>query len=214
MKYPIFLNLKSKRTVVIGGGSVAARKVLGLLDAEARVVVVAEHIDDVLVSRCKNSDIEFVEAKYSKEYLVGATVVFAATNDEKVNEQIFKDCQQLEILCNVVDEPDLCDFYVPAVVKRGDLQIAICTEGNSPAYAGHIRKKLEVIFTEKHGRFLAELEKIRLHVIKIIEDHAERSSLLGELAGDASFNYFVKNGSDDWQNYAEEIIKSHTAKAS
>ena len=105
MKYPIFLNLESKRAVVIGGGSVAARKILGLLDAQARVVVVAEQIDEVLKTRCKNTNAEFVETKYSKDYLVGATIAFAATSDEKLNEQIYRDCQQLEILCNVVPFP-------------------------------------------------------------------------------------------------------------
>ena len=158
MKYPIFLNLKLKRAVVVGGGSVATRKVLTLLGTQARVVVVADQIDEVLKTKCKNTNTEFVQAKYSKEYLAGATIVFAATNDRKVNEQIYKDCQQIEALCNVADEPELCDFFVPAVVKRGDLQIAVGTDGYSPAYAGHIRQKLESIFTEKHGEFLAELD--------------------------------------------------------
>jgi len=212
MKYPIFLNLESKRAVVIGGGSVAARKVLGLLDAKARIVVVAEHIDDVLETRCKDANIEFVEAKYSKEYLVGATIVFAATNSRKVNEQIYRDCQELEIFCNTADDPELCDFFVPAVVKRGDLQIAICTEGDYPAYAGHIRKKLEDIFTEKHGEFLTELESIRKYIMETMPDSARRKALLGELAGDTSFEYFTENGPAGWRNNAEEMIKSHTVK--
>ena len=212
MKYPIFLNLKSKRAVVIGGGPVAARKVLGLLDAHARVVVVAEHIDDVLETRCRNTNTEFVEAKYSKEYLVGATIVFAATNSRKVNEQVYRDCQELEIFCNTADDPELCDFFVPAVVKRGDLQIAVCTEGDYPAYSGHIRKKLEDIFTEKHGQFLTELEAVRKHIMEIIPDSAQRKAMLGELAGDTSFEYFTAHGPAEWQNNTEEMIKSHTAK--
>ncbi|MFA5291457.1 MAG: bifunctional precorrin-2 dehydrogenase/sirohydrochlorin ferrochelatase [Phycisphaerae bacterium] len=213
MKYPIFLNLKSKRAVVIGGGAVAARKVLGLLQAQARVVVVAENIDDTLETRCKSTNTEFVEAKYSKDYLVGATIVFAATNSRKLNEQIYNDCQQLEIFCNVADDPELCDFFVPAVVRRDDLQIAICTEGDFPAYAGHIRKKLEDIFTEKHGEFLTELESIRKYVMETMPDSARRKALLGELAGDTSFEYFTDNGPAGWRNNAEEMIKSHTVKA-
>jgi precorrin-2 dehydrogenase len=211
MKYPIFLNLESKRAVVIGGGAVAARKILGLLEAQARVVVVAEQIDDVLETRCKNSNTEFIEAKYSKDYLVGATIVFAATNNRKINEQIYRDCQELEILCNVADDPELCDFFVPAVVKRSDLQIAICTEGDYPAYAGHIRKKLEDIFTEKHGQFLTELEAIRKYVMETMSDSAERKALLGEFVSDASFEYFMEKGPTQWQKNAEEKIKSHTA---
>jgi precorrin-2 dehydrogenase / sirohydrochlorin ferrochelatase len=211
MKYPIFLNLESKRAVIIGGGSIAARKILGLLDAQARVVVVADQIDEVLKTRCKNTDTEFVEAKYSKDYLAGATIAFAATNDEELNEQIYKDCQQLEVLCNVADNPELCDFFVPAVVKRGDLQIAVSTEGYSPAYAGHIRQKLESIFTEKHGEFLAELESIRKYIMEEVSDAAGRKTLLGELVGDESFKYFIENGAESWRRYAEKIIKSSAA---
>ena len=126
-------------------------------------------------------------------------LVIAATNDHELNKQIYKDCQELEILCNVVDQPELCDFYVPAVVRRGDLQIAIGTEGDCPAYAGHIRKKLEQTFTDKHGEFLAELEAIRDHIIKDVPNEADRKIILGKLVDDESFEYFVKNGSDAWQ---------------
>jgi precorrin-2 dehydrogenase/sirohydrochlorin ferrochelatase len=211
MKYPVFLNLQSKRAVVIGAGSVAARKVLGLLEAGARVVVVAGKIDEILKTRCKNTNTEFVEAKYSKDYLAGATIAFAATNDEKLNEQIYRDCQQLDVLCNAVDSPDLCDFFVPAVVRRNNLQIAVCTEGSFPAYAGHIRKKLESIFTEKHGEFLAELETVRKDIMKDVPGSTRRKVLSGELAGDVSFEYFVKNGPANWRKYAEKIIKSPAA---
>lgn len=206
MKYPIFLNLKSKRIVVVGAGPVAARKVLSLIGAQARMVVVAERIDEVLQTRCKNTDTEFVETKYSKDYLVGATLAFAATNDEKLNEQIYRDCQQLEVLCNVVDNPDLCDFFVPAVVKRDDLQIAVCTEGNFPAYAGHLRRKLEEIITPQHGEFVTELEKLREEIFNRISDENKRKTVLGTLAGDEAFEIFKKNGPDALRNWAEKII--------
>jgi precorrin-2 dehydrogenase/sirohydrochlorin ferrochelatase len=206
MKYPIFLNLKSKRAVVIGGGSVAARKVLSLLDTQARIVVVAEQIDEALKTGCKNTDVEFVYAKYSKEYLAGATIAFAATNDAKVNEQIYRDCQQLEVLCNTVDSPALCDFFTPAVVKRGDLQIAISTDGNVPAYAGHLRQKLEEIITFEHGQFVAELEKIREKILADISDENKRKTVLGTLAGDEAFEIFKKKGPDALRIWAEKII--------
>ncbi len=206
MKYPIFLNLESKRVVVIGAGSVAARKILGLLEAKARVVVVAKKIDDVLKAKCKDANIEFVQAKYSKDYLVGATIAFAATNNQKLNEQIYKDCQQLDVLCNVVDSPGLCDFFVPAVVKRNDLQIAICTEGSFPAYAGHLRQKLEEIITPEHGQFVMELEKLRAKVFEQIRDDNKRKTILGALAGDEAFEIFKKNGPKALGDWAEKII--------
>jgi len=98
---------------------------------------------------------------------------------------------------------------VPAVVKRGDLQIAVGTEGHCPAYAGHIRKKLEQTFTDKHGEFVAELETFRKRIIKDVPDPADRKTLLGQLVDDKSFEYFAENGAAVWRNRAEKIIKEH-----
>lgn len=206
-KYPIFLELNGQRVLLIGGGAVALRKAQALLAAGARLVVVSKDINDTLTALCQAHNAELIKSKYSKDYLAGSVLAIAATNDLQLNRQIYKDCQQLEILCNVVDQPELCDFFVPAVVKRGGLQIAIGTEGNCPAYAGHVRKKLERIFTEEHGRFLAELEKARKHVIEEVEDPADRKTIMGRLVEDKSFEYFAENGPTAWQHRAEKIMR-------
>jgi len=211
-KYPIYLELSGRRVVVIGAGAVAARKAQSLLDAGARLVIVAEHINDMLTALCQGTGAKLIESKYSKDYLVGAVFAIAATNNSQLNKQIYKDCQELEILCNVVDEPELCDFFVPAVVKRGDLQIAIGTEGNCPAYAGHLRKKLEQTFTEKHGEFLAELEAFRKRIIKEVPDPIYRKTLLGQLVDDKSFEYFVQNGPAKWQLFADKLISTESER--
>lgn len=212
-KYPIFLELSGRRAIVVGAGAVAARKAQALLAAGARLVVIADHIDDMLTALCRDSKAELIESKYSKNYLAGAVLAIAATNNPEINKRIYKDCQELEILCNVVDQPQLCDFFVPAVVKRGDLQIAIGTEGYCPAYAGHIRKKLEQTFTDQHGQFLAELQTLRKRIIKDIPNPDDRKALLGQLVDDKSFDYFSENGSAAWRSRAEKIIQEHTAQA-
>ncbi len=206
-KYPIYLELSGRRVVVIGAGAVALRKAQTLLAAGARLIVVAQHIDDMLTTLCQNADAELIKSRYSKDYLAGAVLVIAATNNHQLNKQIYKDCQELEILCNVVDKPQLCDFFVPAVVKRGDLQIAVGTEGNCPAYAGHLRKKIEQSFTDKHGEFLAELETLRKRIIKDVPDLANRKALLGQLVDDESFEYFIQNGPTQWREYADGILR-------
>jgi precorrin-2 dehydrogenase/sirohydrochlorin ferrochelatase len=197
-KYPIYLELSGRRTVVIGAGTVALRKVQALAEAGGRVTVVAEHIAANLNDAFLATGAEIIVSSYSKNYLVGATLCIAATNDLPLNQRIYNDCQELEILCNVVDQPDLCDFFVPAVVKRGSLQIAISTEGSCPAYAGHIRKKLETMFTDTHGQFVEELEKVRKHIITEIHDSDRRKAIMGELASDESFDYFTAHGSETW----------------
>jgi len=212
-KYPIFLELGGRRVVLVGGGAVAIRKANTLLDAGARLVVVAHKASDAITTLCTDHGAELIRARYSKQYIAGAVLVVAATNDQKVNEQVYRDCQALEILCNVVDVPALCDFFVPAVVKRGDLQIAIGTEGYCPAYAGHLRKKLDTMFTEEHGRFLAELESVRKEIVEEIAAPGDRKSLLGKLVDDESFEYFRGHGAAAWRERAQAMVKAHTVKA-
>jgi precorrin-2 dehydrogenase/sirohydrochlorin ferrochelatase len=211
-KYPIFLELRGRRVVLVGGGAVAVRKAGVLLDAGARLVVVAEQATGVLTTMCTQRGAKLIRSRYAREYIAEAALVVAATNDPKVNRQVYADCQALGILCNVVDDPEYCDFFVPAVVKRGDLQIAISTEGNCPAYAGHLRKKLEAIFTEEHGQFLTELEQVRKEIIEKLPDPADRKALLGELVDDKSFSYFCENGAAAWHQKARQSIESRTAK--
>lgn len=192
--------------VVIGGGAVAVRKVQALLAAGARVIVVSKDIDDALTELCQGTNAKLIKSEYSKNYISEAILVIAATDNEQLNEQIYKDCQQLRILCNVADAPQLCDFIVPAVVKRGDLQIAIGTEGHCPAYAGHLRKKLEKSFTNKHGEFLAELTTLRKRIIKDVPNPIVRKTILEQIVDDKSFEYFIQNGSAKWHQFAEKLI--------
>jgi len=208
-KYPIFLNLAGRRVVLIGAGSVALRKAQSLLAAGARLVVVADRLDPSFIALSKNDKAELIQSKYSKDYLCCAVIALAATNNPQLNRQIYKDCQKLEILCNVVDQPELCDFFVPAVLERGSLQIAVGTNGQCPAYAAHIRKKLEELFTEEHGHFLAPLQAVRSHITKQISDPVSRKALMEKLVDDESFDYFVKKGTAAWNSLAEKIIRDY-----
>jgi precorrin-2 dehydrogenase/sirohydrochlorin ferrochelatase len=213
-KYPIFLELRGRRVVVVGGGLVAYRKAEVLVETGARLVVVAKQACSAMARLCRERSIELIKARYSGDYLGAAALVIAATNDQAVNKQVFADCQQLKILCNVVDQPQLCDFFVPAVVRRGDLQIAVGTEGFCPAYASHLRKKLEQIVTPDHGRFLALLEAARKHLAKEVAEPSARKALLGQLVSDASFQIFVEKGTAAWHRTAGKLIRKSVTSAS
>ena len=206
-KYPIYLDLKQQRAVVIGGGTIAFRKAQVLLEAGARVVVVAKKVSEAMEKLCLTTPTELIKGSYSKEYIGCARLVIAATNDQELNETIYEDCQALEILCNVVDQPDLCDFYVPAVVKRGCLQIAIGTDGYCPAYAGHLRRKIEQLITEKHGQFVCQLEWARKEVLRASDDPDQKKAILGDLVSDHSFDIFCQEGTEPWRDYAREHIQ-------
>jgi len=212
-KYPIFLELKGRRVVLIGAGTIAFRKATTLLEAGARLVIVAEHATPEVELLCQqNKHAELVKSSYAKEYLNGAIMVIAATNNRQLNKQIYRDCQNCGAICNVVDDPELCDFFAPAVLRRGDLQIAISTEGACPAYAGHIRKKLEDMFTDTHAKFLSELECLRAKVISELPGAEERKTVMGKLSDDASFEIFTASGPDKWRWYADELIAQYKGK--
>lgn len=205
-KYPIFLELQGRRVVVIGGGRVAQRKAQVLHEAGADVLVVAKSICACLQELRDGGHIKAIESGYEPCHLKGAWLVIAATDDMTLNEQVYADCQTNHILCNVVDIPHLCDFYVPAIAQRGSLQIAIGTDGKSPAYAGHLRRKFETTFTEKHAQFLEELHCIRVYIIEHVADPGRRKALLKQLVRDESFEVFLAQGSEGWTEYAHEII--------
>lgn len=207
-KYPIFLDLAGRRVLLVGAGPVAQRKTLALMEAGARLVVVAERVDPAFEAACQTQKIELVKARYSKEYISDATLVIAATDDRTVNSQVYRDCQEMGVLCNSVDEPSCCDFYAAAVVQRGRLQVAIGTDGACPSYAGHLRQKIEAVITEDHGRFLDELAAIRTRVIESLPDEKLRKTVMGRLVDNASFEVFVKQGATAWQKYAEGVIAS------
>jgi precorrin-2 dehydrogenase/sirohydrochlorin ferrochelatase len=153
MSYLVNLALEGRAAIVIGGGEVAARKVEDLLAAKANVTVIAPQICDGIAALADRKLIVAHARPYRTGDLAGAFVAIAATDDEGLNARIYGDAAAMNLLVNVVDRPALCTFTVPATVHRGDLTIAIATEGRCPALSGILREELE----ERYGRECAEL---------------------------------------------------------
>ncbi len=213
-KYPIFIELKNKRVVIVGGGQIAFRKAQALLDTECRLVVVTKEVCDDLKSLCQQSNSELILGFYQADTLNKALLVVAATNHRSLNEKIYQDCQTRQILCNIVDQPDLCDFYVPALVTRGSLQIAVSTQGVSPAFAGHVRQTLEQLYTDKHGEFLELLGWAREQTLTVLTDPNQKKAVSRWLAGDTSFEIFSKQGEVAWRILAaKEITEAKTPES-
>ena len=154
--YPLFLNLDAKKCVIFGGGEVALRKVKMLLDFRTDVAVISPEVCPELVELGKNRTIKIIARKYHPDDLNDALIAIAATDDEKTNQVIAHEAGRKGVLVNVVDRPELCDFIVPAYIKRGDVTIAVSTNGKSPALARKIRARLEQDFGEEYAA-LAEL---------------------------------------------------------
>ncbi|MFY9586612.1 MAG: bifunctional precorrin-2 dehydrogenase/sirohydrochlorin ferrochelatase [Actinomycetota bacterium] len=172
--YPAILLLDGRLAVVIGGGHVAERKVRTLLDAGARVRVVAEDPTRGIKGRATKGEIELRERPYETGDLDGAAVAVAATDDEDVNKGVYNEATAAGIPVNVVDNVALCTFIAPSIVRRGDLVLAISTGGNAPALAVRIRERMEREFGEEYARFLELMGELR-ESVKVPGDQDERA---------------------------------------
>jgi precorrin-2 dehydrogenase/sirohydrochlorin ferrochelatase len=159
--YPIMLDIKAKRCVVVGGGEVALRKAQALADCGARVQVISPRLCPGLEQMRRSSTIESTDREYRHGDLKGAVLVVAATDDREANRRIMQEAESLSVLSNVVDDPELSNFIVPASLRRGDLTIAISTDGKSPALARKIRTRLEHDFGEEYAALVSLVEQVR-----------------------------------------------------
>ncbi len=163
--YPIFLDLKDRDCLVVGGGGVATRKTMGLCRAGARVRVVSKAFSQKLEAQ-KNDHICLECKPYETSDLGGVFMVFAATSSRELNLRIQEEARDRGILCNIADAPDMSDFILPSVVERGDLVCAVSTSGASPALAKKIRKDLEQMFGPEYTGFLLLMGNIRKKLLE------------------------------------------------
>jgi precorrin-2 dehydrogenase/sirohydrochlorin ferrochelatase len=180
--FPIFLKLAGRRCLVIGAGHVAEQKIQALLAAGAEVQVVAPKASDAVREMAASGRIDWSPRPFQPEDLDGALLVVGATGDREVNTEIFRRANAGHVLCNAVDEPEHCDFYYPAVVRRGDLQIAISTAGQSPALAQRLRRELEAVIGPEYQDLLQWLGKVRKMLFRRTIDPQVRRRTLHRIA--------------------------------
>jgi siroheme synthase-like protein len=153
--FPVFLDLRGKRCVVVGGGAVARRKVAALLEAGAAVTVIAPSATGM------PDGVDIIARPFMPEDLAGAWLVIAATDDAEVNARVAREAEARHILVNVVDMPELCTMILPAVVRRGALRIAISTAGASPTLARALKEELEARYGHEYGELVTLLWQLR-----------------------------------------------------
>jgi uroporphyrin-III C-methyltransferase/precorrin-2 dehydrogenase/sirohydrochlorin ferrochelatase len=168
---PIFANVRNKLCLVVGGGDVAKRKASVLLDAGAKVRVVAPEIDSEL-SALKN--VESIVARFDVQHLAGVTLIIAATNDRTVNQQVSALAQSRNIPVNVVDDPELCSFIMPAILDRSPLMVAFSSGGASPVLTRMMRGKMETVIPQNYSRLAAFAERFREEVKTHVTNPAKR----------------------------------------
>jgi len=192
--FPMFLKLEGRTCLVVGADSVAEPKIRSLVDCDARVVVVAPLATATVKELAGRGELTWLPRAFASTDLDGVFLVVAATSSPEVNHAIYREAQARGILCNVVDDPPHCDFYYPAVVRRGQLQIAISTAGLSPALAQRIRKQLEEEFPHAYGPWLEELGRLRESLFRKSVDPEERRRLLHQMATSEAFLEFQHGG--------------------
>ena len=185
--FPMFLKLAGKQCLVVGAGKVGEPKIGGLIDTGASVHVVAIAASGQVREWADAGKIELELRSFSENDLDGKFLAVAATASESLNKLIYREAQRRGVLCNVVDVPEYCDFFYPAVVRRGDLQIAISTAGHSPSLAQKIRKQLERQFGEGYAAWVEQLGETRRLILASDLDQAAKWELLHSLASREAF---------------------------
>ncbi|MFZ6029916.1 MAG: precorrin-2 dehydrogenase/sirohydrochlorin ferrochelatase family protein [Chloroflexota bacterium] len=195
--YPIYLNLHNRPCVVVGGGTIAEGKIKGLLEAGARVTVVAPQVTAGVAGLAKRGELDWQERNYRPGDLAQAYLAISATDDRQINTQVWQEAQARSIPVNVVDVPPLCDFIAPAIVRHGDLTLAISTNGKAPALAAHLRRVLEKSLGHEYSRFLEHAEALRAEVAQRGLPYTQRQRLWQHLLEETPLLDLMRQGEED-----------------
>ena len=195
--FPMFVKLEGRCVVVVGGGEIAAGKIEGLLQAGAKVRIVSPALNSVLSYLARENKIEWREKEFESRDLEDAFLTIAATSLSSVNQSVYRVADALGILCNAVDDIANCHFYYGSVVQRGDLQIAISTNGKSPALAQRLRKELETQFGPEYESWLEWLGAAREVLRAAGASQAQNKEMLHSLASKGMFERFVRESNSE-----------------
>jgi siroheme synthase-like protein len=176
--YPIYLDLKDRAVLVVGGGTIAEGKTRQLVEAGARVRVVSPALTPNLSGLAARGVIEHAPGCFKKDDLKDVLLVISATDDQGVNEEVARLAGELGLLCNVVDQPSLCNFITPALVTRGELQISVSTGGGSPSLAQRVKREIAALIGEEYGELLKIAADIRADAKQRIPDFERRRNVL------------------------------------
>ncbi len=192
--FPVFLKLAGRRCLVVGAGQVAQAKIESLLTAEAKIHVVAPRSTQTIQQWVREERISWDARPFEPADLERVSLVITATDSETVNQLVFQEACARGVLCNSVDDPEHCDFYCPAIVRRGPLQIAISTSGNSPALAQRLRRDLEEQFGPEYEHWVRSLGEARASLFARTLSPHERRGWLHSIASDWNFQRFRLRG--------------------
>jgi precorrin-2 dehydrogenase/sirohydrochlorin ferrochelatase len=192
--YPVFLDISGMKCFVVGGGRVAERKCAPLVRAGAKVTVISPEISHGLEVYKRKGLLRHICRNYRTGDIKPPSLVIVATDSEKMNKKVFSDAKSHRVLLNVVDNPPLCNFIVPSVLRQGPLTIAVSTGGVSPAMARAVKKRLGGLYGTDFSKYLNFLKSIRPKVMREVLDKRTRGLLLKALASDEIIDILLQEG--------------------
>lgn len=202
--YPAFLNLSDKECLVVGGGKVAERKTATLIEYGARVRLVSPQVTPRIDRWATQDIIVWRQGLFNPDDLNDIQFVFAATGDSEANKSIYALSRQRGVLVNSADDPPNCDFYVPSILRRGSLCIAVSTEGKSPLLAAKLRRELESLIPDEYEEWVEILGSLREAIKKSDLDISERQELFKQLVYSDMFDLLKEGRKDEME---ERIAK-------
>lgn len=207
MFFPIYLNLNGNRVVVVGGGEVAERKVASLSGTGATIVVISPTLTPPLLALAQSNVIEWKKRRFAIGDSSGATLVLSATNDPAISHEVWEEARNAGILVNTADQPALCDFIMPAVVRRGELALAISTGGASPALAATLREKLTEILGPEYEDLLQILSRARPEIQRRFQDERDRKALHYRILESNLIGLLKRQDRENAERLLREIIE-------
>lgn len=204
--YPVFLDLRERKCLVVGGGEVAQRKVRGLVEAGARVTVVSPKLTPSLRRLVEKRKVRHVRRRYRGGDLDGYFLIYGATDHSAAHSAMAGEARSGGFLLNIVDRPELSDFIAPAVVRRGDLVLAISTGGASPALAKKLRQELEQTYGPEYARTLRFLQSLRRKLMASSLSSAERQKIFANLVRSPVIDYFKEEKTPELRALLTRIV--------
>ncbi len=204
--YPVSLDIKNRKCLVVGGGSVGTRKVKTLVECGAEVTVVSPGVSRNLLELAGRGLILLEKRLYRETDLEGMFLVIGTTDDEELNRQISIDAEKLNMLCNIADRPAVCNFILPSIVNRGDLAISISTSGKSPALARRLRIELEEQFGNEYAELLRLMGAIRKKLLGQKHEPEAHKQLFEQLISRGLLNMIRGNRKDEIDSLLREVL--------
>ncbi|HNY11490.1 MAG TPA: bifunctional precorrin-2 dehydrogenase/sirohydrochlorin ferrochelatase [Candidatus Wallbacteria bacterium] len=209
--YPININITEKKCVVVGCGSTGERKIISLLECGARVLAVSRKFTPAVEKLIFDNKIEGHQREFRPEDLDGAFLVYCATDDRELNELVYKIAEDNGSLVNIVDAPEICNFIVPAVIRRGPLCVAISTSGAAPSLAKKIKKDIEKMIPKNYEGYIDFLAEKRLEIKGTVGEIEVRKAIFEEMVGSAILEHMLAGEREKAETAYREILKKFFA---